>query len=185
MPFLDEQHQENIKTIERLWANLIELNNLANQFGIVDIFQDNGAKILQQLIYMNFENLPGREGNDALDENNIEWEMKSINIATSASGFSTNHHLNYDILKKYRKVPWSFSIYHGIELQEIYVMSPEELEPFFSKQEQKLNEGKSHINNPKIPIKFVRENGKRVYPINDEKPYNPTSVYETAIIGEK
>lgn len=177
MPFLDGNHIENIETIERLWDNLRELNDLADEFGIEDIFQDNGAKVLQQLMYMNLANLPGREGNDALDENDIEWEMKSINIGTSAVGFSTNHHLNHEILEKYRQVPWSFAIYENIELEEIYVMNPIQLEPYFKKWEDKLDGGQSHINNPKIPINFVRNNGLLVYPINIDNPINPTDVY--------
>lgn len=177
MPFLDNNHNENIRNIDRLWDNLRELRDLANEFGIEDIFQDNGAKVLQQLMYLNLANLPGREGNDALDENNIEWEMKSINIGTSASGFSTNHHLNYEILDKYRQVPWSFAIYENIELQEIYVMNPSQLEIYFSKWESKLNGGQTHINNPKIPVKFIRNNGLLVYPINRDEPINPTSIY--------
>ena len=177
MAFLDKNHRENIEKIGLLWNSLKKLNDLANDFGIDDIFQDNGAKILQQLIYLNFENLPGREGNDAIDENNIEWEMKSINIATSASGFSTNHHLNYDILDKYKKVPWSFAIYRGIDLLEMYVMTPEQLNPFFETCKQKLDLGRSHLNNPKIPIKFVRENGLKVYPIDYKNPLNPSDVF--------
>lgn len=181
MPFLDDEHIENIEEIERLWDNLRELRDLADQFGIEDIFQDNGAKVLQQLMYMNFTNLPGREGNDAIDENDIEWEMKSINIETSASGFSTNHHLNYEILHKYRQVPWSFAIYRNIELEEIYVMNPQQLEPYFMNWEEKLDNGKSHINNPKISVNFVRENGLLVYPINEDNPINPTDIYENEL----
>lgn len=177
MAFLDEQHENKITNIENLWESLEEISELAREYGIIDIFQDNGAKVLQQLIYLNFQNLPGREGNDALDDNNVEWEMKSINIATSARSFSTNHHLNYDILEKYRQIPWSFAIYEGIDLLEIYVMSPQDLEPWFSRFEQQLNEGRSHLNNPKIPIKFVRENGTQVYPIDADDPKNPIDIY--------
>ena len=172
MVFFDEAHKNEIEKINRLWSNLRELSEFAKEKGIDDIFQDNGAKILQQLVYLKFKNLPGREGNDAVDERNCEWEMKSINIGTSASGFSTNHHLNHEILAKYREVPWSFAIYNGIELEEIYVMSPEQLEPMFQHWEQKLTT-MAHINNPKIPIKFVRQNGACVYPMNEENPVNP------------
>lgn len=176
MSFLDKEHQNEIKRIDILWSNLRELNDLAKTKGIMDIFQDNGAKILQQLIYLNMQNLPGREGNDAIDENNNEWEMKSINLATSASGFSTNHHLNYEILAKYKTVPWSFAIYRGIDLEEIFVMSPKTLEPIFKHWEEKLNAGMVHINNPKIAVSFVRGNGIRVYPINNNNPINPANI---------
>lgn len=177
MSFLDNKHINDIELIEELWDNLKELSKLAAKHGIYDIFQDNGAKTVQQLIYLQFKNLSGREGNDAVDEYGYEWEMKSINIGTSASGFSTNHHLNHFILDKYRKVPWSFSIYNGIDLKEIYVMHPHILEPIFSHWENKL-ETMQHINNPKIPISFVRENGLKVFPINYKNPVNPCDIYK-------
>ena len=49
------------------------------------------------------------------------------------------------------------------------------LEPLFRHWEDKL-EAVSHLNNPKIPVKFVRENGIRVYPIDKNNPVDPDSV---------
>ncbi len=175
MPFFDNKHQDRIDELERLWESLQDLEELAHDYGIHDIFQDNGAKILQQLIYLNMEFLPGREGNDAVSESGMEWEMKSINLKTSATGFSTNHHTNHDIIAKYRLVPWTFAIYHGIELREIYVMTQEMLEPIFYRWEEQLI-NRSHLNNPKIPVRFVRENGIQVFPINPRRPIDPDSL---------
>ena len=175
MDFLSEEHRKKIEKIENLWDRLHDLQAEAQSFGIDDIFQDNGAKILQQLVYLNFQNLPGREGNDAVDSQNREWEMKSINLATSATGFSTNHHTTHDIVDKYKKVPWSFAIYEGITLKEIYVMSPSQLQPMFAKWEVQLLTH-THLNNPKIPVSFVRENGTRVYPINYKNPIDPSKI---------
>ena len=104
MSFFDENHKRKIREIENLWQSLHALEDIAKQNGINDIFQDNGAKVLQQLIYLNFNILSGREGNDAVSENGIEWEMKSINIETKATGFSTNHHTNHIIIEKYRNL---------------------------------------------------------------------------------
>ena len=175
--FNSPEHREEINKIEELWNSLQALQDLAHEYGIDDIFQDNGAKVLQQLIYLNFDVLAGREGNDAVSISGKEWEMKSINIATSASGFSTNHHTTFDIINKYRSVPWSFAIYNGIRLQSIYVMSPRQLEPLFLHWEKKLtNENITHINNPKIPIKYVKENGLLVYPYDENKPIDPDSI---------
>lgn len=175
MAFYDYKHQKKIKELESLWDNLHALADLAKAHGIDDIFQDNGAKVLQQLIYLNMDILSGREGNDAVSASGTEWEMKSINLNTSATGFSTNHHTTYDIIAKYRQVPWSFAIYHGIQLSEIYIMTPNMLEPLYQHWEEKLKT-KSHLNNPKIPVKFVRENGIRVYPINQNDPIDPDSI---------
>lgn len=178
MVFLDSSHKKEIEELENIWESLEILSEFAKKRGIDDIFQDNGAKVVQQLVYLYLNNLPGREGNDATSRENekIEWEMKSINLDTSASGFSTNHHLNHDILRKYRQVPWSFAIYHGITLESIYVISPKGLEEYFSKWEDKLNSGQGHLNNPKISVTFIKKNGTQVYPINIEDPIKPDSI---------
>ena len=175
MPFYDSQHKKRIQELEYLWGSLHDLAALAKQYGINDVFQDNGAKTLQQLIYLNMNTLPGREGNDAVSESGTEWEMKSINLETTTRGFSTNHHMTYDIIEKYRQVPWSFAIYYGIRLSEIYVMTPSMLEPIYDNWERQLAT-KSHINNPKISVNFVRKNGLQVYPINKDNPIDPDSI---------
>lgn len=175
MAFYDYEHRRRIDELESIWKNLHDLAALAKEYGIDDIFQDNGAKVLQQLIYLNMEILPGREGNDAISESGTEWEMKSINLETSATGFSTNHHTTYDIIAKYRQVPWSFAIYYGIQLSEIYVMTPDMLEPLYAHWEEKLST-MAHLNNPKIPVRFVRENGIQIYPINQRRPIDPDSI---------
>lgn len=162
--FNSPEHKAAVAQLNNLWSNLSNLADLAKSYGIYDIFQDNGAKILQQLIILNFDVLGGREGNDAISASGKEWEMKSINISTTAQGFSTNHHLNEHILNKYRQVPWSFAIYKDLELQSIYVMSPQQLEPMFSKWENAYIRKGLEGNNPKIPVKFVKENGLQVYP---------------------
>lgn len=173
--FNSKEHKAAVAQLNNLWDNLNSLAKLAKSYGIDDIFQDNGAKILQQLILLNFDVLPGREGNDAVSASGKEWEMKSVNIATSATGFSTNHHLNEHILNKYRQVPWSFAIYRNLELLSIYVMSPAMLEPMFKKWERDyINQGREG-NNPKIPVKFVKEHGIRVYPYGNT-PLDPDTL---------
>ncbi|MEX0908093.1 MAG: restriction endonuclease, partial [Gemmatimonadota bacterium] len=87
---------------------------LANKHGIRDIFQDNGGKLLQVLLLTGLENLPGREGNDAIDPaTGKEYELKSVNL-NKTRGFSTHHHLNPTILQKYRSVEWIFATYCDI-----------------------------------------------------------------------
>ncbi len=136
---------------------------LAEKHGINDIFQDNGGKLLQVLLLTNLKNIPSREGNDAVDEEGNEYELKSVNAKLTRS-FSTHHHLNPVILKKYRQVRWMFAVYEGIEIREIYRLSSVQLEPFFSKWEKKWhNDGGRDINNPKIPLSYVRTVGELVY----------------------
>lgn len=177
--FFGPAHRRKIEYLEELWENLHALADLCREYGIEDMLQDNGLKVMQQLVYMNMDFLPGREGNDSISASGTEWEMKSVNIRLT-SGFSTNHHTNYDIIAKYRQVPWSFAIYEDITLREIYVMSPEQMEPIYQHWEEQLATGRSHLNNPKIPVRFVRENGLRVYPINPRRPIDPDIINRQA-----
>jgi hypothetical protein len=148
--------------LEELFPYIRRYQELASRHGIHDIFQDNGGKLLQVLLVLGLKALPGREGNDAVDEQGNEYELKSVNTRLTKS-FSTHHHLNSTIIAKYRKVNWFFAIYEGIELKAIYRLTPASLEPFFAKWEEKVSAGASHLNNPKIPLKFVTGNGELFY----------------------
>ena len=54
-------------------------------------------------------------------------------------------------------------------------MKPDILEKYYIEWEKGLLE-KKHLNNPKINLTFVQENGIQVYPINEENPINPDSI---------
>jgi hypothetical protein len=55
-------------------------------------------------------------------------------------------------------------VYDGIELVEIYLLTPTDIEPYFKKWAKKwADDGNKDINNPKIPLKFVREVGKCIF----------------------
>ncbi|MCI0492155.1 MAG: restriction endonuclease [Planctomycetes bacterium] len=150
--------------LDILWPHIERYQKLAEKHGITDIFQDNGGKLLQVLLVTGLKCLRRREGNDAIDDAGNEYELKSVNILLT-NNFSTHHHMNPTIIKKYRKVAWVFAVYEGINLLEIYRLSPELLEPFYSKWEKKWHkEGGKDINNPKIPLTYVRKNGTRLYP---------------------
>lgn len=172
---LDPGGQERRAAISELFTLLEaakKLQELALTYSIRDIFQDNGGKILQTLILLGLTNTGSREGNDARDSTGTEYELKTANM-TLVSSFTTHHHLNHDILTKYRKVPWVFSFYRDIELVEIWAMAPDELEELFSRWESKLNgtamkggrpqPPMAHINNPKIPFTFVKDNGTPIF----------------------
>jgi len=151
------------KELERLFPCIREYQVLASKHGIRDIFQDNGGKLLQVALITGLKIAPGREGNDARDAKGREYELKSVNIDLTKS-ISTHHHLNPVILAKYRKVDWVFAIYGSIELRAIYHLRAEQLEPYFSKWEQKWHDsGGKDINNPKIPLTFVQEHGKKIF----------------------
>lgn len=152
---------DEILCMNKLMPFIISYQNLASRHGIDDIFQDNGGKLLQTLLVTGLKILPGREGNDAKDEKNNEYELKSVNIKLTTS-FSTHHHMNPVIIAKYRKVNWIFAVYNGIELLEIWELTPEDLEPFYQKWEAKWHIS-GDINNPKIPLRYVRRCGMLRY----------------------
>lgn len=147
--------------LQKLFPFVKEYQKLASKHGIDDIFQDNGGKLLQVLLITNLKVLPGREGNDAVDIKGNEYELKSVNIKLTKS-FSTHHHLNPKIIKKYMKVNWIFAIYEGIELKRIYELTPKKLKVYFDKWNEKWKIS-GDINNPKIPVSFVEKNGKLIY----------------------
>jgi len=155
---------EDLPRLQALFPAIRAYQELASQHGINDIFQDNGGKLLQVLLLTSLKALPGREGNDAKDEDGNEFELKSVNTLLTKS-FSTHHHLNPTIIDKYRQVDWVFAAYQGIELQALYHLKPGDLEPYFSKWETKWHgDGGKDINNPKIPLKFVQQVGEMIYP---------------------
>lgn len=153
----------DIAIFNELYDSILKFQELADRHGIYDIFQDNGGKLLQVLLITGLEVLSKREGNDAKDSTGQEYELKSVNILRTKS-FSTHHHINPRIIAKYREVHWIFAVYKGINLLEIYRLTPKDLEPFYIKWETKWhNDGGKDINNPKIPLRYVEEHGELVY----------------------
>lgn len=153
-----EPHEEAAE-LERLWPSIQRYQDLAKRHGINDIFQDNGGKLLQVLLLLGLKDLPGREGNDAVDKNGNEYELKSVNISLTRS-FSTHHHMNPVIIAKYRQVDWIFGVYQDISLVSIYLLKPADMEPYYNKWETKWHaDGGKDINNPKIPLTYVADVG--------------------------
>jgi len=149
------------RRMDELMPAVREFQALAEKHGIGDIFQDNGGKLLQLVLTMDLQVSPGRGGADARDRLGREYELKSVNIDLT-NLFSTNHHLNPTIIAKYRQVGWLFAMYRGIELTAIYSVEPFRLEPLFQEWERKWQR-QGDLNNPKIPVKFVFENGTLIY----------------------
>ncbi len=158
------ERESDLDRLQAAFAGIRDMQRLANEYGITDILQDNGGKVLQVLILLGLRISPGREGNDAIDADGNEYELKTVNRSLrNKAGITTHHHLNRDIIAKYRQVKaWYIAIYEGIELIEIYRVLPSILEPLFLKWDDKIDRD-GPINNPKIPIRYVHQ-GERVYP---------------------
>lgn len=134
----------------------------AGKYGITDIYTDNNIKQLQQAIYLDLRLNNSRTSFDAVDREGNFWELKSLNINSSRKEFSTSRHLTLEILERYTQCFWAFSVYDQTELEAIYVMPSHSLYPYFYKWDIELEHGR-YLNNPKIPLVYVREHGIKVY----------------------
>ena len=159
----------SIEKLNQLFPFVQAYQKLAESHGINDIFQDNGGKLLQVLLITGLKVIAGREGNDAVDKEGREYELKSVNAKLTKS-FSTHHHMNPVIIAKYRKVDWLFAVYEGIELKKIYKLNPQNLEHFYQKWETKwVTDGNKDINNPKISLSYIQSVGQLIYEDTTER----------------
>lgn len=166
----------DIEQLNYLFPSIRAYQQLAYKYSINDVFQDNGGKLLQLLLITGLINVPGREGNDAIDTLGQEFELKTVNILLTKS-FSTNHHLNPTLIAKYRQVDWVFGVYEGIEVKRVYRLKPADLEPYFVTWETKWHSsGGKDINNPKIPLNFVVKVGQLVWEHHDDGQIRPAQL---------
>jgi transcriptional regulator with XRE-family HTH domain len=159
-----DQRKSDLERLNECLEKIRPMQQLANEYEIPDIFQDNGGKVLQLLILLGLKQSRGREGNDAVDEDGNEYELKTINHSINPNaGITTHHHLTKEIINKYRGVSWYIGIYEGIELLEIWKVHPSKLEDLFVSWENwiDIHHGQAR-NNPKIPLRYVRM-GEIVY----------------------
>lgn len=169
------QTHGDLQKLDELLPHIRDLQKLASQHGIHDVFQDNGGKLLQVLLVTGLIRVGDREGNDARDAAGKEYELKSVNRFNTKgqpkpnAPFTTHHHLNQVIIDKYRKVDWIFAIYSGIELEQVYFVPVKKMEPWFVKWETEFARSETPLNNPKISQEFVRSNGIELYR-NDQAP---------------
>ena len=162
---------DDLAVLRRLYPGIQDYQRLASKHGVDDIFQDNGGKLLQLALVLNIRLLNSREGNDAIDlETGEELELKTVNVLKTQS-FSTHHHMNPIIIAKYRKVPWIFATYEGIELRDIWRLTPHDMEHWYTQWEEKWHrDGGKDINNPKVPLTYVRNHGHHVFSNPDGGP---------------
>jgi hypothetical protein len=169
------------REIETLMPGVEAYQDLASSYGITDVFADNGGKLLQLMIAIGLDHSPGRLGPDALDRLGNEYEVKTLDLDKDVAGFSTSHHLNHKTIEKFRSRKWVFAVYRGIKLFEAYLVNPEDLEPMFANWEASLRNTdplRTHINNPKIPLKFVREVGETAYLKDVNPPWHRLDVQD-------
>lgn len=178
---IDTVSKSDKQKFMQLFPYIREYQELASKYNINDIFQDNGGKYLQLLMILDLKTDGAREGNDAIDAEGREYEIKTVNIELQHQ-FTTHHHMNPVIISKYRKVDWYFAPFKNIELQVIYKLTPDKMEPFYQKWEDKWHrDGGKDINNPKIPLTYVMAHGEVVWlPEGVETFFKPRLVKDPA-----
>ena len=158
------------------------LRNLAAKYGISDPFVDNGVKVLQIAVATGLDIMPGRQGADAADRVDNEYEIKTMDTLKSVRGFTTNHHLTASTIAKYRQRRFVFATYENSVLQAAYLVEPEDMEPIYRKWEGQLR-GRSHLNNPKIALEYVIETGRVLYMKDVAAPWTPKTRASEARAG--
>jgi len=150
------------REVEDAMTSAEKLESLGKQYGITDVYADNGVKVLQLAVATGLDIVPGRIGADAQDRIGNEYEIKTADLNKKVTGFSTNHHLNKATISKFRQRRFVFAMYRDSKLYEAYLVEPDDLNVIFRKWELALH-GKTHLNNPKIPLDYVRKNGEVMY----------------------
>lgn len=166
----------------------IKLQELASSYGIHNVFDDGGYKELILLTLFGLRKL-SREGDDAEDTQGRRYEMKTV-ARVDARGrrknslaVTTEHTLTIANIHRYRRTHlWIIAIFDQSNLEGIYEVTPGQLEPYFARWESRLQAQEvlhqtggapPHLNNPKIPLWFVRKHGTQIWPPNADAELPP------------
>lgn len=152
--------------ISKIAAIATQLQKFGTEKNIISIFDDGGYRELLLATLFNLTLHTGRHGDDAFDKEAHRYELKTVNLVNTSGklrrkpGITTCHHVNFDIINRYRKVNWLIGVFFINEPVEIYEIPPEKLKPYFDFWQGRLKKEKiNHINNPKLPFDFIRQNG--------------------------
>ena len=126
----------------------------------------------------------GREGDDAVDAQGRQFETKTVarmsskGVRKTSLSITTEHTMTLANIERYRQTfMWIVAVFDGAQPEAIWEIKASALEPFFSVWEAKLREldeyerpVRDHINNPKIPLKFIAAHGVQVWPPQEAEP---------------
>lgn len=163
--------------VEHLIQIGTDLQRYATAAGIHNVMTDNGYQELILLTMFGLKKLR-REGNDAVDDQGREYELKTVGRTNSdgrrktSLSVTTEHTMTNANIARYRAAHlWIIAIFNQSLPEAIYEVTPLALEPYFKAWEARLDERdgdwrliRDHLNNPKIPMWFVEQHGLRVWP---------------------
>lgn len=154
-----------------------QLQVIATENGIHNVMTDNGYQELVVLTLFGLTKMR-REGNDARDADGREYELKTVGRISAAGdrktslNVTTEHTLTLANVERYRNVwLWVVGVFDRTLPEAIYEITPWALEPYLARWEARLlardAQGRPlelSLNNPKIPLTFIIQNGIRVWP---------------------
>lgn len=153
------------------------LQEEATRENIISVFDDGGYRELLLIRMFGLRRVAGRGGDDGIDvATGNRYELKTVNLIDTSGelrrkpGITTCHHVNHDIIRRYRAVHgFVVGIFYINEPVRIYEVPIAELEPYFVAWENRLNteQGLEHINNPKISFDDVINHGSLLF--HDER----------------
>jgi hypothetical protein len=157
----------------------VTLQKEAGAHNIHNVFDDGGYKELILLRLFELRKLD-REGDDAEDRHGRRFEIKTVARVDSRGrrkgslSVTTEHTLTIANIERYRRVYlWIIAVFDQSRPEAIYEITPRALEPYFAAWEQKLlsqeavrtvDSAPTHINNPKIPLWFIKKYGIQIWP---------------------
>lgn len=104
-----------------------------------------------------------RKSDFIVNEQGEPHVIRIVNI-DKTNKVDIHYRMNPTVAKLYKRDTWIIAVYNGIELLEIYKLTPKQLNPFYLKWNQKWKaDGGKDINNPKIPLSFVKARGRLIY----------------------
>lgn len=179
----DEPYLRPVGDIRMLIGYGRALQDMAAVHGIHNVFDDNGYKDLLLLTLFGLRKL-GREGDDAVDGEGRQFETKTVarvsskGVRKATLSVTTEHTMTLANIERYRRTfMWIVAVFNGAEPEAIWEIKASALEPFFAEWERKLREldeyerpVRDHLNNPKIPLKFIAEHGVQVWPPQEADP---------------
>lgn len=179
----EEQYLRPVGDIRMLIGYGRALQDMAAVHGIHNVFDDNGYKDLLLLTLFGLRKL-GREGDDAIDAEGRQFETKTVARMSSKGerkatlSVTTEHTMTLANIERYRRTfMWIVAVFDGAEPEAIWEIKASALEPFFTLWEKKLREldeyerpVRDHLNNPKVPLAFIAEQGVQVWPPQEAAP---------------
>jgi hypothetical protein len=150
------------------------LEKEANKVGIRNVFVDNGYPTLVLCSLFGLRAIPGKQGDDAVDEEGRTFELKTVNrlngvglTRSSLPGVCTEATLTEKVIDRYRQsTGWVIGVFEGHHLKEVWQVASGAFEPQYRKWVELLRaKPGTDLNNPKIPFKFVKRVGQLVYSV--------------------